>query len=544
MIKFLFYTSNQINFKAILVAMMSVISGIIAALMASMINEAVEDIITQKAITFLNNLLPYFLIGLLFLFITRRIALRSGVNLVEQTLESFRNKICNQLRQSTLQKIESLNQGEIYTKLSIDTKKISSASLAGIRAIQSIVTIILVIIYIYSFSLLAGICFTGLFALGMLYYQIYYGLLMKTIDEMTQKETQLFNNFGHVLDGFKEMKINSARNEDFFQNYLEPLGDEVKNDRILIAQGYVEVNAFCFILLYYLAIGSTLFMLPLDYSVALRFKIIAMSTFLWEPINLLSGTIPSILLANVSIKRLNKLERQLEVSSQLSETVAITTVAQSFQLNTLRLEAIQFDYTDKDIQKTFSVGPIDINIHAGEIIFFVGGNGSGKSTVLKLITGLYQPQSGRFFFNDMETDMDRYRHLFSVIFTDCYLFDSLYGINQVDDQQVIDLLALMQIDHKVKWKNRKLIHSELSTGQKKRLAFVVALLEDKPIYILDEWAAEQDPVFRKKYYLELLPMLKKRGKTIIATTHDDQYFHVADKVITMNYGKMGGISTC
>jgi len=543
MIKFLFFTNNQINIKAIFVAMMSVISGIIAALMASMINEAVEDIITQKAVSFLNNLLPFFLIGLIFLFITRRIALRSGVNLVEQTLETFRNKIGNQLRQSTLQKIERIDQGEIYTKLSIDTKKISSASLSGIRAIQSIVTIILVIIYIYSFSMLAGICFTGLFALGVMYYQIYYRLLMKTIDKMTQKETELFNDFGHVLDGFKELKINSVKNENFFLNYLLPLGNEVNNYRTSIAKGYVEISAFCFILLYYIAIGCTLFMLPLDYSAVLRFKIIAMSTFLWEPLNLLTGTIPSILLANISIKRLNELESQLDVSSKLSEKVALTTVEHSFQFKKVQMEAIQFHYMDKDGQNTFSVGPVDANIHAGETIFFVGGNGSGKSTVLKLISGLYQPQSGRFFFNDMEADMYRYRHLFSVIYTDCYLFDKLYGINQVDDQQVESFLELMGIDHKVKWKNRQFVYSELSTGQKKRLAFVVALLEDRPICIFDEWAAEQDPVFRKKFYLELLPMLKNRGKTIIASSHDDQYFHVADQVITMNYGQMEGGST-
>ena len=540
MIKFLFFTNNQINFKAIFVAMMSVISGIIAALMASIINEAVEDIITQKSVSFLNNLLPFFLIGLIFLFITRRIALRSGVNLVEQTLETFRNKIANQLRQSTLQKIESLDQGEIYTKLSIDTKKISSASLSGIRAIQAIVTIILVIIYIYFFSFLAGICFTGLFALGILYYQIYYRLLIETIDEMTQKETELFNDFGHVLDGFKELKINSAKNENFFLNYLLPLGNEVNNYRISIAEGYVKINAFCFFLLYYIALGCTIFMLPLDYSVAIRFKIFAMSSFLWEPLNLLTGTIPSILSANISIKRLNELERQLEVSSKLSETVILSTIEQSFQFKKFQMEAIQFHYIDKDGQSTFSVGPIDVNIHAGETIFFVGGNGSGKSTVLKLISGLYQPQSGRFFLNDMETDIYRFRHLFSVIYTDCYLFDKLYGIKQVEDQQVEYLLELMGIDHKVKWKNRKLVHSELSTGQKKRLAFVVALLEDRPIYIFDEWAAEQDPIFRKKFYLELLPMLKNRGKTIIASSHDDQYFHAADQVITMNYGQMEG----
>ena len=143
-----------------------------------------------------------------------------------------------------------------------------------------------------------------------------------------------------------------------------------------------------------------------------------------------------------------------------------------------------------------------------------------------------------FYLNGMEIDIFQHRHLFSVVYTDCYIFDSLYGIQEVDDQTVYDLLKLMEIDHKVQWKEKKLYHSGLSNGQKKRLAFVIALIEDRPIYILDEWAAEQDTTFKKQFYTELLPLLKKRGKTIIAATHDEQYYHVADRVISMQYGKM------
>ena len=77
---------------------------------------------------------------------------------------------------------------------------------------------------------------------------------------------------------------------------------------------------------------------------------------------------------------------------------------------------------------------------------------------------------------------------------------------------------------------------DLSTGQRKRLAMVAALLDDKPIYIFDEWAADQDPGFRRYFYEGLLGELKARGKTVLAVTHDDRYFGVADRVVKRGEG--------
>ncbi|KPA11571.1 ABC transporter ATP-binding protein yojI [Candidatus Magnetomorum sp. HK-1] len=536
MFKFIFYINNRINKRVFFVISMSALSGIAAASLAAMINEAGEATILASSVDILK-MLPFFLFVVVILFFSRRMALRSGVDLVERTLETYRNDIANKLRQSTLMKMEVLDQGEIYTRLSVDTKKIARAYLSSIRGIQSIATIGLIIAYIYSFSFVVGICFTALFTLGIFYYQINYQLLIKSIDEMTHSETKLYDDFGQVLDGFNELKLNADKSEDFFYNHLKPLGKKVKNLRISVGKRYVEVNAFCMVLLFYLTLGSVIFLLPVDYSVALRFKIIAISAFLWEPLEYLKGVIPQILMAEVSINRLKELENQLEFSPRITEFVSPPIKPQQL-FQQLKIESLEFKYTDMDGNTTFTVGPIHADINQGETVFLVGGNGSGKSTVLKLISGLYPPYKGLFYLNGMEIDIFQHRHLFSVVYTDCYIFDSLYGIQEVDDQTVYDLLKLMEIDHKVQWKEKKLYHSGLSNGQKKRLAFVIALIEDRPIYILDEWAAEQDTTFKKQFYTELLPLLKKRGKTIIAATHDEQYYHVADRVISMQYGKM------
>ena len=276
MIKFLFYTNNQtINKNAIIVIVMAIISGIAASVIATIITYTAELVISNSSTSIYINL-QYFMLIFVILFFSKQISLKYGIMLVEQSLEHYRNMFCNNLRQSTLIEIEQLDQGEIYTKFSIDTKKISRASLSGIRTIQGIVTIICVIIYVCFFSFLAGCVFFFFFALGYFYYKLQYAMIIQTIETMTQKETELFDDVGHILDGFKELKLNYDKNNDFFSEYVLPLMIKVKELRIAIGDKYVDISVFCFYLLLHMAIGSIVFFMPVEYSVASRFKIITL----------------------------------------------------------------------------------------------------------------------------------------------------------------------------------------------------------------------------------------------------------------------------
>ncbi len=192
----------------------------------------------------------------------------------------------------------------------------------------------------------------------------------------------------------------------------------------------------------------------------------------------------------------------------------------------------------------FSVGPFSLELRAGEILFITGGNGSGKSTLLKLMMGLYMPGQGRILLNSQETDIRQHRYLFAVVFGDFHLFDRFYGLPDVDENRVNELLTLMRIEKKVQFADGKFSTPDLSTGQKKRLALVAAMMEDRPVYVFDEWAAEQDPEFRRHFYETLLPTFKAQGKTILAVTHHDQYFHVADRVVNMEYGQIKESEGC
>jgi putative pyoverdin transport system ATP-binding/permease protein len=201
---------------------------------------------------------------------------------------------------------------------------------------------------------------------------------------------------------------------------------------------------------------------------------------------------------------------------------------------------LSFTYTNADGTPGYRVGPLTAGITAGEILFIQGGNGSGKSTFLRLLTGLYYPQSGDLLVDGKPLQLaqyQRYRSMFSVIFTDFHLFDRLYGLGEVDEGQVEDLLAQMELSDKTSLESGRFTRLNLSTGQRKRLALISALLENKQVIVFDEWAADQDPGFRRYFYEVVLRDLKKQGKTIIAATHDDRFFGVADRVWKMEYGR-------
>jgi putative pyoverdin transport system ATP-binding/permease protein len=219
---------------------------------------------------------------------------------------------------------------------------------------------------------------------------------------------------------------------------------------------------------------------------------------------------------------------------------------QAIRFEAIRFNNVGYDYLDEAGQSQFSVGPLNLELMKGEIVFIVGGNGSGKSTLLKLLTGLYYPNRGEIQINGDALDVDLYpdyRELFAVIFTDFHLFDRFYGVMEVDTGVVRDLLKKLGMASKTKYRDGAFTNMNLSTGQRKRLAYISALLDDKPIYIFDELAADQDPQFRQHFYEVLLPELREQGKTIVAVTHDDRYFNCADRIIRLDEGHIGSFDS-
>jgi putative ATP-binding cassette transporter len=204
-----------------------------------------------------------------------------------------------------------------------------------------------------------------------------------------------------------------------------------------------------------------------------------------------------------------------------------------------------FRYPTTDDEAGFCVGPVRMTIERSKIVFITGGNGSGKSTLLKMITGLYLPTEGELCLDGAMVEsstVGSYRSLFSAIFAENHLFREFYGIPDAKLSRASELVALVELQHKVAVNGRSFSTVTLSSGQRKRLALVMALMEDRPIYVFDEWAADQDPYFRQKFYHEILPQLKAGGKTVIAVSHDERYYGVADVRYHLEEGRLARIA--
>ena len=157
-----------------------------------------------------------------------------------------------------------------------------------------------------------------------------------------------------------------------------------------------------------------------------------------------------------------------------------------------------------------------------------------------MLSGLYSPAAG-FIQVDGKTVTDHksgeYRQMFAAVFQDFYLLrehpllsDSEYR------RRAEEYLFDFGLSEKVSIAGERLILDELSRGQQKRLALVIALMESRPILLLDEWAADQEPKFKAYFYTTVLRRVKNQGTTVIAVTHDDLFYDVADRIVLLRDG--------
>jgi putative ATP-binding cassette transporter len=258
------------------------------------------------------------------------------------------------------------------------------------------------------------------------------------------------------------------------------------------------------------------------------------------PVAQIAAALPLFDQARVSFQRIAELSAELNQHEPNLTIEASSSSAAAKHIVSIELRGVTYAFPAKEGSKPFVLGPIDLAVAAGELLFIVGENGSGKTTLVKLLLGLYEPREGAIFLNGepvTATTRDDYRQLFTTVFADYYLFDDLiYG--GALPAEALPYLEKLDIAHSVTVKDRHFSTTDLSTGQRKRLALVHAYLEKRPVIVTDEWAADQDPAFRKIFYTELLPELKREGKTLIVVSHDDRYFDVADRIVRMENGRI------
>ena len=353
----------------------------------------------------------------------------------------------------------------------------------------------------------------------------------------------LFQRFRSLTDGLKELLMHRARRQEFVDEEVRGAAERYRKTNLESTRTQALLGAWNAVSLYSL-IGFIIFLFPsfgLISSEALTGYIVAM-IYMMGPISSIIGIVPTLERGQVALENIERLGISLDVGIEDVPTTEVVDLEPGIS-PIVQWTDVVFSYgEDNGADTPFMLGPISLELRPGELVFIIGGNGSGKSTLVKVLSGLYQPLRGDVrLAGTMITDANRewYREHFSVVFSDFHLFRRLLGQS---DSQVERLaphyLRLLQLDHKVTVHNRTFSTLDLSQGQRKRLALVTAYLEDRAIYLFDEWAADQDPQYKEVFYKTLLPDLRARGKTVIVITHDDRYFHLGNQVIKLDDGKV------
>ena len=536
LIRFLLKESNVSLFN---LGGMAVASGMMSAVLLAIINIAAAKAADESSAT---RFLFLFAIAIAIYVLAQKSLMTSSTTQVETILNNLRQRLTDKIRQADLLPLEGIGRARIYSGVSTEIQTISQATQPIVIACQAAFLVAFSLVYLAWLSLAALALMLVLTAVGLSIHFQKVREMSSYLQESFVRDNRFFEALSHILDGFKEVKMHEPRSRDLYR-YVQDASAAVADVKITIGTQFASHFAFSQAT-FYLVIGAIVFLLPRlnpAYS-GVVMQSTATILFVFGPLTTLLGSIPLFEQGGVAVERIYDLERQLDTHVAASSEAAVDrpplSIAKTF--SRIDMESVRFQYTDQHGVPLFTVGPFDFHVRAGETIFIVGGNGSGKSTFLKLFTTLYYPLSGHIRLDGAPLTWERfpyYRNLFSIIFSDFHLFDRLYGLNDVAPARVAELLHMLEIQDKTGFVDGRFVNQELSSGQRKRLALLVTLLEERPIQVFDEWAADQDPVFRRYFYETILTDMKRQGKTIIAATHDDRYFHVADRVLKMEYGQ-------
>jgi putative ATP-binding cassette transporter len=344
-----------------------------------------------------------------------------------------------------------------------------------------------------------------------------------------------------LVEGTKELKMHRPRRHAFVRAVEAVI---VAMQRQTRSAGIIYAAATSWgQVLFFILVGLLVLVMP-RYEVISKQALITYVIILFQlmvPMEVLLNAFPILSRAAVSARTVETLGFSLEAETTERQEVP-GEIPPDGSWSRLELIGVTHSYRRENEEDTFQLGPIDLSFKPGELVFIVGGNGSGKTTLAKLLLGLYKPESGEIRLAGETVDDDnrkRYREHFSAVFSDFFVFERLLGLEVESlDADARRYLARLHLERKVRVEDGAFSTIELSQGQRKRLALLTAYLENRPLYLFDEWAADQDPQFKQIFYLELLPQLQARGKTIFVISHDDHYFHVADRILKLDYGKI------
>ncbi|CAG4917654.1 cyclic peptide export ABC transporter [Paraburkholderia saeva] len=531
----------------VLATTMGAMSGIATAALLAVTNRTLHD----GAAT-LPTLLWSFA-GLCVLALAGEVISDIGNNLVGQrVIAALRKNLCEKIMAAPIGQIEQFRSHRLVTALNQDIDTISAFSFMFSSLAIATATIVGCLGYLFVLSPAMLVIALVAIALGSLAQTLARRAGIRRFGAAREAEDRLQKHYRSITDGAKELRLNGQRRRFVFEHELSGTIDTIFRLRVRAANVFVSANAFGS-LLFFVVVGLMLMLQTrspgADRTVITGFVLVLL--YMKGPIQEIIGALPSMGRAQVAFQRIAQLsarfstrEPSLVAANQNMSHAALPDVFDTIALADVRYQfAGPLDERDAAAPGSsgFELGPLSLTVERGETLFIVGENGCGKTTLIKLLLGLYQPDAGQLLLNGEpvgDEHLDAYRQLFSAVFSDYYLFDTLVPGEAILTAEAQAYLERLEIAHKVSIRDGAFTTTDLSTGQRKRLALVHAYLERRPVMVLDEWAADQDPTFRRIFYTEILPDLKRQGKTLIVISHDDRYFSAADRYIRLEEGRI------
>lgn len=515
-----------------LVVVMTAVVGLAHGLVLAVVNDAIEarmlgTLTWLHGAAFVGALLVY-VIGAYF-------ALYRATAMTRHLIHRLRGQLLQRLSHAGLRAVEVYGPGEITAHITSDILTIGNAALRGAKTVQSIVVCLFCLVYLGWLSptvLLVGALTIGL---GVMIYLAREKTLAGLLKTARSKEAVYYGDVAGALDGAKETRLNRHVEADVV-DALDRQSDEV---RLLQARAeyLLFTNSTISNILLFLMLGIVA-VVPADFLGAgnvSSFQIVAVMIFMLGPLENIVDFLGPYSRADVARRNLESFSDAMAAGAEPSakgapgETTAL--------VGPIRFEGVSFRHTDD--ADAFELGPLDLDVAQGKMTFIVGGNGSGKTTLMKLIAGLYVPTHGAVRIGDAVIDdatREAQRAGIAAVFHDFHIFPDIPGVKPLPVDALRANLAHFGLAHKVKVDENGFDTVDLSTGQRKRLALVAALAHKRPLLLMDEFGAEQDPAFRHDLYQRFLPEMRDAGMTIVAVTHDDQYFGLCDSLIKLDAG--------
>lgn len=530
---FSLFTSEKNEKVYVYMVVLSLISGFGNTFIIFVINQSL--FIEGEGI---SNLFYYFVVGVLLYVIAQLVSRKKLIAITNNIVYEKRIGIISKVLRSSYLKFENIDKSKIYSTLNQDTVMVSTFANSLITVITNIITLTFCFIYLGLVNLYGLLLSVFIIFITVTIFYLFGRKANKLFEETRNLQNVYYTFIQNMLNGFKELFLHNSKRNEFEQDFKEQC-DIYREKKVQGDQRYASLFIFGE-LLFVSVIGFVTFVFPLiftDFSSLNLLNYIFVFLYMTGPVNVILNSVPNLFRIRISWNRINDLLQNLqETGSEINNYDPESEITGNYELI---LQDVKFNYHNDNKQGNFGIGPINLHFSPGEVTYISGGNGSGKSTLAKILSGLYSPQKGEIYIKH-NNEKYNVKQSTSTIFTDFHLFTKLYGISP-EDGLVNEYLKLLKLEDKVNIKDRKLSTINLSTGQRKRLALLISLVENRPIIIFDEWAAEQDPEFREFFYMEILPMLKQKHHCVIVITHDDSYYHLADNLIKMELGKISNI---